>query len=114
MSGFKDSLEEETTKMDLWFKEREYAYHEELFEQERNGLQNRALNSYAPHEKPSSGPTGNYMTRSDVENVLEDNIKDGVGPPTSHVIKEIVEGTMNTHSRLDFMRKTKQSKNSHE
>lgn len=57
-------------------------------------MDNEIFDSSVPHEEPSGGPNGDYMKRSDVERLMEDNIRTAVEVTTSRIVTGIVEETI--------------------
>lgn len=80
--------------MDLWTKELKRSDSRKVDKHEGYLIDNETLISYAPPEESGKGSNGEYMTRSEVERIIEDNIKTTVEVATRNVVAGIGEETI--------------------
>lgn len=64
--------------MALWTRELECFHYSKVYEREKEVVDSEILDSYGRHEEPSGGPVGDYMPRSELKKLIEENIKNAV------------------------------------
>lgn len=80
--------------MALWTDELEHADCCEVDEHKKDLISKEISDSYVSHDEPGCGPAWDYITRSEVEKLMEDNIKDAVKFDTRLLVTGIVEETI--------------------
>lgn len=90
----RESLLGEAKTMALWIEELHQADRCWVDDREDALIDNEVMNNFVLHEEPSVGPTGYYVTPSEVKTLMKDNIKATAEVATGRVVNEIEEETI--------------------
>lgn len=92
------SLSEQAEMIAFWNQEFEHVNHLEADQHEGDHddrlSHNEILESFIPHEEPNRAPIGDYLSRSEMKNVMEKNIKTSIGIAPRTIVMRIVAETI--------------------
>lgn len=95
----RESLPEEAGRTSLCTQELEHVDCGEVEDNEDKPIDNETLENYVPREEPSSGPIGDYISRSEKEKLREHSIRASVKVSMRHVVSQLIEKQLTTYSQ---------------